>query len=190
LNYQQIALDSNLQVIYSLIFVNEDARGTFILGDLSEFPLKYKLFLKTYPWRRVDPVPWAPLIKPLDECRLALVSSAGLVMAGQAPFDESIRGGDYSFREISSDTQVSALVDTHRSELYDHSGLRRDPNLAFPLDRMRELTENGRIGSLNHRHLSFMGSITAPGRLTKHTAPAAASQLVEDKVDIALLIPV
>ena len=128
--------------------------------------------------------------KPLNECRLALVSSAGLVVAGQTPFDESIRGGDYSFREIPSDTDVSASIDTHRSELYDHSGLRQDPNLAFPLDRLRKLAETGQIGSLNHRHLSFMGSITAPGRLAKKTAPAAVSKLVEDKVDIALLIPV
>ena len=160
------------------------------MGDLSEFPLKYKLFLKAYPWRRINPVPWAPMRKRLNECRLALVSSAGLIVADQKPFDESIRGGDYSFREIPSDTDMSALIDTHRSELYDHSGLRQDPNLAFPLDRMRELAETGRIGSLNHSHLSFMGSITAPGRLVKKTAPAAAGKLVEDKVDIALLIPV
>ena len=160
------------------------------MGDLSEFPLKYKLFLRAYPWRRIDPVPWAPIQKPLNQCRLALVSSAGLVTANQAPFDESIRGGDYSFREISSDTDMSALIDSHRSELYDHSGLRRDPNLVFPFDRVRELVESRRLGSLNHRHLSFMGSITAPGRLAKKTAPAAVSKLVEDKVDIALLIPV
>ena len=160
------------------------------MGELREFPLKYRLFLKTYPWRRIDPVPWTPMKKPLDECRLALVSSAGMVIAGQAPFDESIRGGDYSFREIPTDTDLAELIDTHRSDLYDHSGLRQDPNLAFPLDRLRELAAKRRIGSLNHRHLSFMGSITAPGRLAKKTAPAAAGKLTEDKVDIALLVPV
>jgi hypothetical protein len=35
-----------------------------------------------------------------------------------------------------------------------------------------------------------MGSITAPGRLIKKTAPAAVRKLVEDDVDIALLVPV
>jgi D-proline reductase (dithiol) PrdB len=160
------------------------------LGDLSEFSLKYKLFLKAYPWRRIDPVPWAPLKKPLLHSRAAVVSSAGFVQPGQEPFDESIRGGDYSFREIPSDTDVSTLIDTHRSDLYDHSGLRQDPNLAFPLDRLRELVKSRRIGSLNQRHLSLMGSITAPGRLVKKTAPLAARKLVEDGVDIALLVPV
>jgi D-proline reductase (dithiol) PrdB len=160
------------------------------LGDLSEFPLKYKLFLKAYPWRRIDPVPWAPLKKPLKDSRAAVVTSAGLVQPGQEPFDDSIRGGDYSFREIPADTDVSALIDTHRSDLYDHSGFRQDPNLVFPLDRLRELVGSGRIGSLNRRHLSFMGSITAPGRLVKKTAPLAVPKLVEDGVDIALLLPV
>jgi D-proline reductase (dithiol) PrdB len=160
------------------------------MGDLSEFPLKYKLFLKVYPWRRIDPVPWTALKKPLKDSRLALVSSAGFIKPGQEPFDESIRGGDYSFREIPSDTDVSTLRDTHRSDLYDHRGLRQDPNLAFPLDRLRERVKSGRIGSLNQRHLSFMGSITAPGRLVKKTAPVAVRKLVEDGVDIALLMPV
>ena len=160
------------------------------MGDLSEFSLKYRLFLKAYPWRRVDPVPWAPLKKPLKESRAALVSSAGLVGPGQDPFDDSIRGGDYSFREISADTDVSTLMDTHRSDLYDHAGLRQDPNLAFPLDRLGELVGSGRIGTLNRRHLTFMGSITAPNRLVKKTAPLAVRKLVEDGVDIALLVPV
>ena len=119
-----------------------------------------------------------------------MVSSAGLVRPDQEPFDDSIRGGDCSFREIPADTDISTLMDTHRSDLYDHSGLRQDPNLAFPLDRLRELVTSGRIGSLNQRHLSFMGSITAPGRLVKKTAPAAVRKLVEDGVDVALLVPV
>jgi len=160
------------------------------LGDLGEFPLKYKLFLKAYPWRRIDPVPWAPLKKPLKDNRVAVVSSAGLVQPDQKPFDDSIRGGDYSFREIPADVDVAALIDTHRSDLYDHAGLRQDPNLVFPLDRLRELVGSGRIGSLNRRHLSFMGSITAPGRLVKKTAPVAVRKLVEDGVDIVLLVPV
>jgi D-proline reductase (dithiol) PrdB len=160
------------------------------LGDLSEFPFKYKLFLKAYPWRRIDPVPWAALKKPLKDCRAALISSAGLVGPGQEPFDDSIRGGDFSFREIPADTNVTMLIDTHRSDLYDHTAIRQDPNLAFPLDRLRELVISGRIASLNRRHLSLMGSITAPGRLVKKSAPPAARGLVEDGVDVALLVPV
>jgi D-proline reductase (dithiol) PrdB len=160
------------------------------MGDLREFSFALRLFLRTYPWRRIDPVPWTPLRRPLAQCRLALVSSAGFVLRDQDPFDDSVRGGDSSFREIPGHVDVSTLVDTHRSESFDHTGLVEDPNLAFPVDRARELVEGGRIGSVNHRHLSFMGSITAPGRLIRHAAPEAVRLLAEDGVDCALLVPV
>ena len=160
------------------------------MGELSEFPIKYRLFLKAYRWRRIEPVPWTPLKKPLRECRLVLVSSAGFVTSEQKPFDKSIRGGDPSVREIPADVAVSTLIESHRSEAFDHTGIRQDPNLAFPIDRLRELTEAGRIGSLNHRHISIMGSITAPGRLIKKKIPLVIPQLVSDGVDIAILIPV
>lgn len=160
------------------------------MGDLSEFPLKYRLFLKTYRWRRIETVPWSPLKKPLSDCRLLLVSSAGIVASNQKPFDKAIRGGDPGIREIPVDVDASTLVETHCSDAFDHTGIRQDPNLAFPIDRLRELTEAGRIGGLNHRHLSIMGSLTAPGRLLKKTIPPVVPQLILDKVDIALLIPV
>ena len=128
--------------------------------------------------------------KPLKECRLALITSSGLVAGNQTPFDKSIRGGDCSFREITSDIETDDLIDTHRSHIFDHSGIQQDPNLAFPINRMRECEQKGRIGSLNHRQLSFMGSITARERLIKESIPAALKLLVEDRVDVVLLIPV
>ena len=160
------------------------------MADLSELPFKYRLFLKTYRWRRIEPVPWTPLKKPLRDCRLVLVSSAGIVASDQKPFDKTIRGGDPSIRVIPVDVAASTLIETHRSKAFDHRGIRQDLNLAFPVDRLRELTEGGRIGSLNHRHLSLMGSVTAPGRLIKKTIPLVVPRLLLDKVDIALLIPV
>lgn len=160
------------------------------MGHLGEFPLNIRLYLKTYRWRRIDPVPWASARQPLARSCLALVSTAGFVAPGQEPFDDRQRGGDYSFREIPADQDPHSLIDCHRSDSFDHTGMRADPNLAFPLDRVRELAADGVIGSVNHRHLSFMGSITAPGRLMRESAPAAARLLAADGVDVALLVPV
>ena len=160
------------------------------MGEMSEFSLPIRAFLKTYRWRRIDPVPWTKVEKPLSACRLALVSSAGFVLPDQEHFDGEMRGGDPSFREISAGAKASALIDTHRSKSFDHTGMAEDPNLAFPIDLVRDLAESGRIGSVNRRHLSFMGSLTATGRLQKITAPEAAGWLVEDGVDVALLVPV
>jgi D-proline reductase (dithiol) PrdB len=157
---------------------------------MAEFSLSVRLFLATYRWRRADAGAWTRLGKPLSESRLGLVSTAGFVAPGDRPFDASVRGGDPSFREIPGDIHVSELRDFHRSESFDHEGMASDPNLAFPIDRLRELVERGRLGSLNHRHLSFMGSITAPGRLKRETLPEAARRFEEDEVDVALLVPV
>ena len=160
------------------------------MATLDGLRLADRIFVRTYPWRRIDPIPWTPLAKPLRACRLALVSSAGYVLPGQQPFDDGVRGGDFSFREISADADPHTLIDTHRSRSFDHAGMASDPNLAFPLDRARELVSSGFIGAVNRRHLSFMGSITAPGRLVRQTAPQAARLLASDQVDVALLVPV
>ena len=45
------------------------------MGHLNEFSFTVRTFLRAYPWRRINPVPWTPLQKPLSECRLAIVGS-------------------------------------------------------------------------------------------------------------------
>ena len=78
----------------------------------------------------------------------------------------------------------------HRSDAYDPAPLAADRNVAFPLDRLRALAAAGAIGDVAPRHLSFMGSITRPERLVEESAPAAATLLAGDGVNIALLVPV
>ncbi len=72
------------------------------MADLAQLPFPTRAFLKAYRWRRIDPVPRTPLTKPLGARRVALVSTAGLVPPGAPPFDAAVRGGDSSFRVVSS----------------------------------------------------------------------------------------
>ena len=157
---------------------------------LSELSFPLRTFLRAYRWKRLDHVPVTRLEKPLAECRVALVSSAGLVMAGDPPFDESVKGGDWSFRLIPRDVDVRSLEEHHRSDSFDHAGIEADRNVALPLDRLHELADRGEIGEVAPRHVSLMGSVTAPSRLAKKTAPAVAEVLTADQVDVALLVPV
>jgi D-proline reductase (dithiol) PrdB len=157
---------------------------------LAELPLTVRAFLRLYRWRRIDPVPCATLAKPLAACRVALVTTAGLVPRGEPPFDDGTRGGDWSYRVLPATTDLATLDEFQRSETFDHSGIARDRNLAFPLDRLHDLASDGTIGAVAPRHLSFMGSITAPGRLVRDSIPAATQLLVDDAVDVALLVPV
>jgi D-proline reductase (dithiol) PrdB len=159
------------------------------VASLAELSLKNRLFMTTYRYRMLDPVPFAAPRKPLPAARVALVTTGGLYAPGQPPFDESMKGGDFSFREIAVGVDVSTLRIAHKSDAFDQAELKKDRNLGFPLDRLREIAARGEIGELNGRHLSYMGSITAPGRLIAETAPRGAEILAADGVDIALLVP-
>jgi D-proline reductase (dithiol) PrdB len=156
-------------------------------GDL---PLKYRLLIRTYRWRRQEAVPGATRRRPLGASRVALVTTAGLVPAGTEPFDLEMRGGDPSFRIVAHDVPAESLTVHHRSDAFDRGDLAQDLNVVFPRDVLARLQAGGAIGEVASRHLSFMGSITAPGRLIRDHAPRAADILVGDGVDVALLVPV
>lgn len=160
------------------------------MASLADLPLKYRLFMGTYAYRSVDWRPGAALEKPLSKARIAAITTAAFYAPDQAPFDESIRGGDVSFRTIPHDADLHALAIGHRSDAFDHAGIEADRNLALPLDRLKELAQGGLIGSAAASHFSFMGSVPAPGRLISGTAPEVARMLRDDGVDAVLLTPV
>lgn len=160
------------------------------MAKISDLKLVYQVFAKAYPYRRVDWRPGARFKKPLCEARVAVVTTAAFFRPDQPPFDTSIRGGDYSYRVIPIDTDLSTLGIAHRSDAFDIRGIASDKNLALPLDRLKSLAARGVLGSVAPRHFSFMGSIAAPGRLIANTAPEVARTLLEDEVDAVLLTPV
>ena len=145
-----------------------------------------RFFMKFYGGQRYKASPHTPLCLPLNECRVALITTAGFFLDGQNPFEK----GDCSYREIPNSIQTQALINGHKSAAYDERGLEIDANLAFPLDRFTELETEGKIGSVNCRHFSFMGSITKPHRLITQTAPEVGQMLKADGVDVAFLTPV
>jgi D-proline reductase (dithiol) PrdB len=160
------------------------------MARLEDLKLSHRLFMKAYRYRSVDWSPGARLVKPLSEARLALISTAGLHLRDQPAFDPAIKGGDASFRELADNVEVQELRIAHRSSAFDQTGALKDRNLVFPLNRFRELVARREVGSLNHRHFTFMGSITAPGRLISESAPQVAAKLQEDQVDAVFLVPV
>lgn len=160
------------------------------MARLSDLSLRYRLFMKTYRYRSVDWRPGSRLKVPISKARFALVTTAAFHLSSQPGFDPSIKAGDSSYREIPTAVNFQDLRLGHRSDAFDPSGIELDPNLALPIQRFAELADEGEIGSLNDLHISFMGSITAPGRLIKESAPAAARKLLEDGVDAVFLTPV
>lgn len=162
------------------------------MATYADLKLTHRIFMQNYPFSRyaITDNPVAKLSKPLSECKFALITSAGLRLENDVPFENSNKLGDCTFREIPNEIDVQTLIEDHKSSSFDHSGVQTDKNLALPIDRFRELAEQKIIGSLNHRSFSFMGSIIAPNKLIKETAPKVAQLLKEDAVDCVFLTPV
>jgi D-proline reductase (dithiol) PrdB len=138
-------------------------------------------------------VDWRPgtvLTKPLDQARIALITTAGFYLPGQTPFEQSYRHDDCSYREIPWGTSVDKLQIGQTSDAFDHRGIEADRNLTLPLDRLQELIAAGVIGEPAPRHFSIMGSIIAPAKLISDSGPQIAHKLREDRVDGVLLAPV
>ena len=121
---------------------------------------------------------------PLSERRIAIVSSAGLFRRGAEPF----RGRDADYRVIPGNIKGEDLLTSHISVNFDRTGLQEDWNVAFPLDRLKELANERVIGSVADTHYSFMGA-SDPLQMEPH-ARALAGRLKEDGVDSVLLAPV
>jgi D-proline reductase (dithiol) PrdB len=141
-----------------------------------------------------DPIPWAPLNKPASECRVALLSTAGISMKEDEPFDmemerKSPTRGDPSFRVIRSDATAADIVSKHLH--IDTGYIERDLDVALPLARLRELTVEGAVGSVADSHYSIMGyQGSDSSSLVEDSAPRIAAAMKREGVDLALLAPV
>ena len=162
----------------------------FKIQKLSQLSFKDKTGLSLYPWKNCKPRQSSAPSKPLSECKVAIVSSAGLYVRDlHEKFDHKVRGGDYTYRIISHDVNLKHLADGQRSKSYDHSGIRQDPSIGMPIPQLNRLAEEGFIGSVNHRHVSVMGSILIPMRFINYTIPKIVQHLQDDGVEVVLLIP-
>jgi len=136
-----------------------------------------------------DAIPWAPFEKPLSGCKVSLVTTAGVHHKDQMGFDIHDADGDPTFRVIDASRPIEDLMITH--DYYDHSDADRDINIVFPIERLKELENEGVIGRAATMHYGFMGHIT--GRhvqtLLNKSAPEVAMRLKADGVDAVVLVP-
>lgn len=154
------------------------------LMDLGQWERELLLdMLKEIPDFRGQPWVTGP---PLERRRVALVTTSGIHRVGDAPYSDGAAASDY--RVIPSSTSVSDLVMSHLSSNFDRTGFQQDANVAFPLDRLKELAADGVIGSVAGFHYAFMGAARLP--VIEPRARQLAGMLRRDAVDAVLLTPV
>ena len=130
--------------------------------------------------------PVTPLSKPLNKCKVALITTGGLHLWSDEPFNMNIMDGDCSFRKIPAGIRVEEMHIAHK--WYNHKFINTDLNCVLPIDRMREYVKKGTIGSLSEEHYSFMGHIYDTEPLLK-SSKKLGRILKESGVDIAFLTP-
>ena len=127
--------------------------------------------------------PWVAA-KPLKGSRIAILTSAALHRRSEMPFP----AGTAEFRELPSSLAPAEMLMSHISINFDRTGFQRDINVAYPIDRLKELVAEGIIGSVATTNYSVMGS-TDPTTMSE-TAETIAGRLKQDSVDAVLLCPV
>mgnify|MGYP001220132762 FL=1 len=127
----------------------------------------------------ITPPPvWAPVTKSLDEMVIALVTAAGVHLKSDERFNLA---GDTSYRIVNSDANSKDLMVSHGG--YDNSDVNKDINCMFPIDRLKELAEEGFIKGIAPKHIGFMGGGGDVKAFVEKTGPEIANILKEEGVD-------
>lgn len=141
----------------------------------------------------VTDIPWADVSKPLKESRVSIVSTAGLSMKGDEPFDMDTERkrpswGDPTWRLLDQTITIDTVEANHLH--IDTSHLLQDLDVCFPVPLLRELAAEGIVGEVASGHYSIMGFQGPDLRRLAPSCVAIAEAMVKDEVDLALLIPV
>ena len=153
------------------------------LSDLHEVEAKH-MRERAAQMRPVDPAPWITP-KKLADSKVAIVSTAGLHRRSDAPFQV----GAVDYRLIPADVDFGDLVVSHISTNFDRSAYQQDPNIWFPLDRLREMADDGEIAGVSQWHYSFMGAQPNHEKLSL-AGEEIGRLLAADEVDVAFMVPV
>jgi len=133
-----------------------------------------------------DRVPPAPALEDAARARIAVVTSGGIVPRGNPDRIEAAsasRFGEYPLEGIEA-----LSPDTHETAHggYDPTHANADPNRVLPIDALRELEREGRIGRLHEQYYATVGNGTSVERARRFGEQIAA-RLVSDGVQAVIL---
>jgi len=145
---------------------------------------------KPYQWAHFDDIPFSRLSKPLSECRATIISTSDVAIktsedAGEEKGEGLLVGNAY---DIPSDTPEELLY-THQEHYDRYATHLDDVNSYFPITRLHEKVEQGRLGSVAAR---LYGVYTAYSqkKTIEIDAPELLKRCREDEVDLAIFTPV
>ena len=137
-------------------------------------------------------IPWTSMSKPLNQSTLALVTSSGISLKTDPPFDMEREKreplwGDRSFRKIPRGTTEKEIDVNH---LHINTNLaKQDINVILPLARMVEFEKEKIIGCLAQTAYSFYGFQWQNNDFLKEAIKPISKHMKTEKVETVLLTP-
>jgi D-proline reductase (dithiol) PrdB len=137
-------------------------------------------------------IPWTPMQKPLHQTTIALVTSGGISLKSDPPFDmekekKEPLWGDRSFRMIPRETTENDIEVNHLH--INTTYIKKDINVVLPLARMIELEREGIIGHLVPTAYSFYGFQWKNTDFLKEAIEPISEKMKAEGVDAVLLTP-
>jgi len=137
-------------------------------------------------------IPWTPMSKPLSRTTLSLVTSAGISLKTDPPFDmerekrEAI-WGDRSYRSIPRGTSEKEIDVNHLH--INTTYIKQDINVMLPLARMADFEKEGVIGRLAPTSYSFYGFQWESTEFLKEAIAPISRKMKLEGVGAVLLTP-
>ena len=137
-------------------------------------------------------IPFEPLSKPISDCTVAAVTSAGISLTSEPPFDmerekEDPTWGDPTYRKI---PQTTAKGDIQVNHLHiNTSFILEDINVILPIGHLQDLAGEGVIGKSAPTAYSFYGFQWQRTEFLKEAIEPIAAQMQSEGVDVAIMTP-
>ena len=107
------------------------------LVKLFGIPIIKNYWDRNYKALEFKNIPWTKLEKPLEECKIVLITTGGIHLKTDKEFDMTDPNGDSTFRRIPYDVNLDDLIITNK--YYDYHDADHDPNLILPIEILSEL---------------------------------------------------
>jgi glycine reductase complex component B subunit gamma len=148
--------------------------------------LKKEPFKTEYPMPSFDRVDPLPPVERLSEAVVALITSGGIVPKGNPDRIESSSASRFGRYDISQFDRLSPESHQTAHGGYDPTYANADPHRVLPLDVMRDLEREGRIGKLYPYYYATVGNGTAVAS-ARRFAQEIAKDLVRDGVQAVII---
>src|SRR6056297_319657 len=163
-----------------------EKRGSERSVDMLIKKLNKEKFTTEYPMPEFDRVPPSPAIKDMSKAKIAIVTSGGIVPIKNPDHIEASSASRYGKYDISRFKDLTC--DDHETAHggYDPSFANEDADRVIPVDVLREMESENRIGKLHNYFYTTTGNGTAVSA-AKSFAAEIAQELLDDGVDAVIL---